>query len=361
MGTEPVEELPDDLEAWVAERAAAADASRAEIVRRLMAAHRLLDEHPGWLDDADAADLGDVDGAPGVDPEVDDLAERVEELEADLDEKIGDVRKRVIQVKREADAKAPDDHDHPSIERRIDEGFRNYEEILESLTGRTEALEDGAEDRGEKLRTVANAVVDLRRRMSAIEGAIEERAAAAELRETANRRGVSEAACGSCGESVHLGLLDEPACPHCGSPFDGVETGGWFRSDRLTVGDRPALESGPASPPTPAPESEPARPDARDTTGRAEAASRSDGSGASGSDPSATAGGDWAGGADGDGTASGLSDIADDGPGGSDDEPGWVPDLGDDPEDEPAGGGIEEPDGTRRSGGRPDGEGDGDR
>ena len=342
MGTEPAEELPDDLEAWVAERAADADTSRADVVRRLLAAHRRLDERPDRLDDADAADLDDVDGGSGVgdlDARIDDLAARVGELEADLDEKITDVRERVIQVKREADAKAPDDHDHPSIERRIDEGFGNYEEILEYLTERTEALEDGVEDREEKLRRLANAVVDLRRRVSTIEGAIEERAAAAELREAANRRGISEAACGSCGESVHLGLLDAPTCPHCGSPFDGVEGGGWFKSNRLTVGDRPALESGPARP---------TGADAGGASGSAGSGSRSEGAGASGS--GSTAAGD----------GSGRSDIVDDGPEGSGEDPAWVPDFGSD--EEPAGdSGDEGADGTRAAETRPDGEGDGDR
>ena len=256
MASEPVEELPDDLEAWVAERAAADGTSRADVVRRLMTAHRLLDEQPDRLDEAAASD---ADGDPVVggdeidsgsltaeidelDARVGDLTERVGGVETDLDEKIADVRERVIQVKREADAKAPAEHDHQDLERRVDEGFENYEEVLEYLTQRTDDLADDAADRGAKLRTVANAVVDLRKRVTAIESVVEERAAVAALRESANRQGIAEAACDSCGESVRLGLLDEPACPHCESPFDGVEPGGWFRSARLTVGNVPALE-----------------------------------------------------------------------------------------------------------------------
>jgi prefoldin subunit 5 len=259
MGSESVEELPDDLEAWVAERAADGDTSRADVVRRLMAAHKLLDEHPDRLDDADASDRTDRVVTPAdaagsavddLDAAVDELAERVEELEGDLDEKIADVRQRVIQVKREADAKAPADHDHPSLERRVDEGFDNYEEVLEYLTERTETLEAEADDRSAKLRRVANAVVDLRRRVATLESGLEERDAVSDLREAANRRGISEAACGSCGESVQIGLLDRPACPHCESPFDGVEAGGWFRPNTLTVGNRPALESAPAASPS---------------------------------------------------------------------------------------------------------------
>jgi prefoldin subunit 5 len=317
MGLEPVEELPEDLEAWVAERAADSDASRADIVRRLLAAHKLLDDHPDWLEDAPVPDRTDGTADPpdevdDVDARVGDLAERVGELEGDLDDKIADVRQRVIQVKREADAKAPADHDHPSLERRVDEGFGNYEEVLEYLTERTETLEDETDDRSAKLRSVANAVVDLRRRVATLESEREKRDAVSDLREAANRHGVSEAACGSCGESVHVGLLDEPACPHCESPFDGVEPGGWFRPDTLTVGDPPALEPGPAAP------------DATDSsgpTGSSEPtpASPSDGGGTepSGSDPSAATAGDGSedGGHQDDGP--GIDDIVDDASDGS--------------------------------------------
>ncbi|GGJ06171.1 hypothetical protein GCM10008995_15100 [Halobellus salinus] len=314
MGSEPVEELPEDLEAWVAERAADSDASRVDVVRRLLAAHKLLDDHPGWL--ADAAVPGRTDVTVGPPSGVDEfdarasgLAERVEVLEGDLDEQIADVRQRVIQVKREADAKAPADHDHPSLERRVDEGFENYEEVLEYLTERAETLEDEADDRSARLRTVANAVVDLRRRVAALEREREKRDAVASLREAANRRGVPEAACGSCGESVHVGLLDEPACPHCESSFDGVESGGWFRPDTLTVGDRPALEPGPAA-------SGPNATGSPETTGSsgATSSSPSDAGGAepSGSDPSAAVAGERAEDRTHQGAGSGFGDIVND-------------------------------------------------
>lgn len=244
MASEPAEGLPDDLEAWVSERAAASDETRAEVMRRLLAAHRLLDEQPDRLDGA-APPTGDVaSDVNDLRDRVDELAVRVGGVETDLDEKIADVRERVVQVKREADAKAPDDHDHPEVERRMDEGFENYEEVLEYLTDRADDLADAAADRDEKLQRIVTAVVELRRRVAAVERAIEDRTAVAELRRSANRQGISTASCASCGESVDLGLLDEPACPHCESQFNDVEAGGWFRPNRLTIGDRPALESG---------------------------------------------------------------------------------------------------------------------
>lgn len=223
MGSESVEGLPEELRSWVEERAAAENASRTEIVRRLLAAHRLLEE--------------DVD----LEDHLSGLDDRISDLEDDLDEKITDVRKRVIQVKREADAKAPKDHDHPELEERIEAGFENYEEILEYLT-------DVTDEHDGKLNTAAGAIVDLRERVSALERESTERAAATELRREANRQGVTTAVCGSCGESVRLGLLDRPYCPHCESTFDGLDPKrGFFGSDELTVGQRPALEPAPTA------------------------------------------------------------------------------------------------------------------
>ena len=246
MGSERVDGLPDELESWVDDRAAATDRTREEVVHRLIAAHRELDEREdgdgeldldavdGFETGSDASRETDVDS---IEQGLDDVAERVAALEADLDEKITDVRERVIQVKRETDAKAPAEHDHPEIDRRLSEGFENYEEILEYLT-------DTTDEHGSKLDRLGSAVVALRSRLSALEGSVETREAAADLRREANSRGVTKAACESCGETVHLGLLDEPRCPHCDAPFDGLEPKrGFFGSNRLTVGDRPALES----------------------------------------------------------------------------------------------------------------------
>jgi len=54
---------------------------------------------------------------------------------------------------------------------------------------------------------------------------------------------VTEADCGNCGGTVHLGLLSKPRCPHCESHFEAVEPGsGFFAGARLTVGERPALD-----------------------------------------------------------------------------------------------------------------------
>lgn len=226
-----MESLSDDLTRWLDEKADELGTTRSDVVSRAVTAYRLVDENEDAAAEATVASDADA------------LAARVDELEATLREKLTDVRERVVQVKRESDAKAPADHDHPGLSERVDaldrrvaEGFDNYEEILEYLTETT----DGT---SEKLDTLATAVVDLRRRAGELEHARAERAAGAELRREANRLGVEKATCEHCDSSVLLGLLDGPYCPHCGSTFERVTPKrGLFGSATLSTGRRPALE-----------------------------------------------------------------------------------------------------------------------
>jgi len=201
-------------------------------------------------------DEGESESTDDVEERVGTLESRVNSVEEEFGTKLDDVRKRVVQVKRETDGKAPADHDHPelvarladaaeaaeeaneavdAVESRIDRGFENYEAVLEYLTETTDTLD-------RKLTAVAKAVVDLRERADEIEAAEASRAAAAELQAEANRAGEAKAACGNCDGTVRVGLLAAPHCPHCGVTFDGIEpSSGFFGSATLSVGARPAL------------------------------------------------------------------------------------------------------------------------
>lgn len=240
MGTERVDVLSDELDQWVADRAAAEGLTREEFLHRLVDAHRTLEERGDGVG-VEQADTAAVEHTvEELETELGDIAARVATVEDQLDEKITDVRERVIQIKRETDAKAAAAHDHPEIERRIDRidaGFENYESVLESLTETTD-------EHDSKLDRLGSAVVDARTRLATIERRMETRQAVAELREEANRHGVTTAACGNCSEPVHLGLLDKPSCPHCSASFDGIEPKRFFfGTNRVTVGTPPALES----------------------------------------------------------------------------------------------------------------------
>jgi|GEM_PF-1609258 len=217
-----------------------------------------------------ASEGGDLDPTAGVADladRVDELADAVEALERDVDEKIEDVRARVIQVKREADAKAPTDHDHPELagamdgsseqleadlrelradqeriaetvdglEGRLEAGFTNYEEVLEHLLDTADAVEG-------RIARIVDAVVDVRERVGRLEARRAERAAAERLQARAQSQGVASAKCEDCGGGVQLGLLTAARCPHCEAEFADVETRGFLRSAVVRTGSRPALE-----------------------------------------------------------------------------------------------------------------------
>ncbi|WP_135823907.1 hypothetical protein [Halorussus ruber] len=261
----PSDRPDDSLEGWLDAKAEELGVDRDELLARL----RNGDAPGGATEEAFAAlrrEFGERLSATQEEFETQ-LAEveaDLAEAEQEFDEKIQDVRDRVVQVKREADEKAPADHDHPDLGQRTEEvaeradrladeldgladtvaeldeqvetGFENYEDVLEYLTEATDDLEA-------KLTTLAEVTVELRDHTKTLTARHASRAAADELAHLANRRGVDSADCGHCGETVHIGLLAEPKCPHCASTFNDVEPKqGFFGSARLLVGDPPALE-----------------------------------------------------------------------------------------------------------------------
>ncbi|MFB6281588.1 MAG: CopG family transcriptional regulator [Haloferacaceae archaeon] len=249
------------------ERIAALDERITALEGRERADPDRVEEVAERLDDLDER-IADAE-AEGTDALADDVAaldDRVADLEDDIDEKIQDVRERVIQVKREADAKAPKDHDHEALRRhadraasavedlearlaeledRVEDGFENFEEVLEYLTETSDELEARAE-------TLARATIDLRDRVAELETERSARAVADDIRATANRHGDATATCGACSRRVRVGLLSRPECPHCEATFEDLEpSSGLFGSATLRVGPPPALDgetTAPASP-----------------------------------------------------------------------------------------------------------------
>jgi hypothetical protein len=257
MSGEQAQTLPEDLDAWLDRRADEDEVDRDDLVVRAVTAYRLVVEDGETL-----ASVGRTQTA--LTEEVDRLESRVATVEDDLDAKIDDVRSRVVQVKREADAKASQDHTHADLEERVDtagatatealdglarlsdrlaelddrldRGFENYEDVLTYLRDTTDDLDEDV------TRLVA-ALVDLRDRTSDLEATVARQTAASDLQRAANREGVTSATCAECRSTVHVGLLAEPRCPHCGRGFTDVEPArGFFGSAVLSVGDRPALD-----------------------------------------------------------------------------------------------------------------------
>lgn len=245
--------LPPRVAEWVERRAAAEGVSRDRFLARLVAAYRAAES------DGTTERLA--------------TEASVEELRQDTEAKIDDVRERIVQVKREADEKAPADHDHPdlvdrvadavetaataedavaetrreveSVEEeletlsgRVDDGFDNYEEILEQLR-------DATDDLQHRTNVLAQSLLDVRDAVRTLGAAQARRDAAGELREEANRAGVDTAACEDCGGTVTVSLLNEPACPHCDATFTSVSPSRrFFGTAELVTGTPPALEAG---------------------------------------------------------------------------------------------------------------------
>ncbi|MFC7046663.1 hypothetical protein ACFQH6_15750 [Halobacteriaceae archaeon GCM10025711] len=246
----PAGSMPAATTEWIEAQAAERGVPPEEFAGQLLAAVHAVAEDGDGDAPAMAADLAAV--------------------EREFDEKIRDVRERVVQVKRETDGKAPADHDHPevrqqaeraldaaqgvsedlrelrtateSLQEDLDAGFDNFEEVLDYLLS-------ASDDAARKLDTVARALVDVRSSVQTLAGHHESRVAVADLAEAANRAGVRRAVCEDCGGTVDVALLTSPACPHCDRTFVDVEPKrGFFGSHTLVCGDPPALEAGTEKP-----------------------------------------------------------------------------------------------------------------
>jgi chromosome segregation ATPase len=253
--------------AWLESRAEELDLDEEELLHRIIATYReaasaedvsvvtesALEERL----DAIEAELSDVESALQAD---------VEAAESEFADKIDDVRERVIQVKRETDEKAPEDHDHPDLAERlettaealksveeahgkleddvaelgdrVDAGFENFEEVLSYLRDETDSLD-------RKTATLASAVLAMRESLASVAATEAHRNRVEQLQREANLAGVTDADCGECGQSVTVAQLAAPECPFCGAVFEGVEPkSSWFGSHTLLTGSTPALEGG---------------------------------------------------------------------------------------------------------------------
>ena len=251
MASEPTEGgtvsvgLPEDLGAWLDEHAEKLGLEPESLFQRLLAAYR--------------ATVTAEEEEFGPQSEVTALDDRLDRLEHTHETDLEDVRRRVLQLKNLTDAKADADHEHETLQR-TDERLTALETDVDDLTERVDRLAERTAsvdpvERGEladvreKLSRVASAVVALRKdrtreadrstTTSAAPGVDTESAdRLLELKRTAAREGYERAACGACGETSHVYLLPEPACPACGTPFtDLVERGG-FRKRPTLVGER---------------------------------------------------------------------------------------------------------------------------
>ena len=230
--------LPADVDDWIRRTAAERGETLEETCQRLLtAAHAVATD----------------DGSVTTDPDAFEQVERqLEDHRAEFLDLIEDVRSRVIQVKREADAKAPADHDHASyasdddleavtaeldrLERRLEAGFDDFEDVLEHLLDRTDDVD-------ERAAILGSALLDVRDRQETVLEREQARATVEQLKLAAAQLGVRSATCDECGTSVDVALLTAPECPACASSIADVESkSSFFGSHTLVTGTPPALE-----------------------------------------------------------------------------------------------------------------------
>ncbi|TKX80661.1 hypothetical protein [Halorubrum sp. SD626R] len=227
------------------------------------------------LAEAEGVDVPDAEAVAAIDS-------RLDALDAEVDEKVGDLRERFVELYRELESAAPADHAHPETAERLDALATDLDAIAErldeveadaaarstadeaveervgELDDRLASVEERVDDLAElearvdaidteelddKLSRVASAVVRVRRRLEAAERDRADRERLDALSATANRNGVRKAACTDCGETVDVGLLTEPECPHCGREFAELEPNpGFLGTSRLVAAEQPALD-----------------------------------------------------------------------------------------------------------------------
>jgi hypothetical protein len=263
--------LPAALDAWLTERADELGVEESELLLQVIGSYQVAAE----TEDEAAEELADTiagediemtiretvdDAVAAAAPDEDAIARRVEDrlvsrldgIEEEFEEKLEDVRRRVVQVKQEADAKAGADHDHEEF-RRLDRLASTVEELQERVD-ESEAESEGADERAarteqvddirSKLTQLARVVVQLRDEM---EGETTDDETLVEIQRTAAREGYERAVCAACDETVHVGLLPEAECPHCRSPFGSFAegSGGLFASKPRLVGPSENQRAGP--------------------------------------------------------------------------------------------------------------------
>lgn len=265
MASESTEEgavtvkLPPGLDEWLIEQAAQLDEPREVIIRQLLASYRTTTE----LDEsASLAELFDVDDA--VEGRLDD---RFDAIEEEFQEKLTDVRERVVQLKREIDTKAPADHEAFDRIDELDEeltalnrelvGVRDeiegdiadqsgriddVETRVDGIGERFDDIDNRLSDTEDKLRRVAWVVNDLRDNQG---GRDAHQKAVDRIKRAAAQEGISSASCESCNESIELGLLTDPRCPHCNSTVSDVRLEGGIIRKKATLTTASQLEAGP--------------------------------------------------------------------------------------------------------------------
>ena len=178
-----------------------------------------------------------------ISAELESLREDFEGLETEVHEPVEVTRHLKAQLDsmsdRVSDVESSLTTRQDKITTRLDEEFGNLEHILDYLIETTDEIDD-------RTQILTNDHFGIRERWA-------ERDRLAELKQLANRAGVSEAQCRYCDTAVNLAMLERPRCPQCDRDIVDIEPNtGWFgfgtsrlevSSEKLDGSTRPPSDS----------------------------------------------------------------------------------------------------------------------
>jgi hypothetical protein len=251
-------DLPATLDEWLTERASELGVGREELVVQLLGSYQVTAEASDGeaieafetILDEETVDVESVveetvaEAIEGAGPDEEAIAQRVQErvegridgLETEMEEKLDDVRRRVLQIKKEADAKAPADHDHKEFAR-VGDLKAQVDQLRDQVTTLAAEVDETDTASREQLAGVERKLTQLARVVVRMRDEADEKEVLDSIKRKAARNGFEQADCGACSETINVALLPEATCPHCGTEFGDIvgRSGGLFGAGpRLT-------------------------------------------------------------------------------------------------------------------------------
>ena len=157
---------------------------------------------------------------------------------AELDDELIEIRSRLSELEAElTDRLAEESDERAELEAWIETEFDNIEDVLQHLLSTTDNLEY----------RLGSAIDSQREELEPLQTAHAEQEQLQMLKNEAIEKGVNDADCDDCGETVDLGLLPEPYCPNCDQQFTGVTGSSWWPFDTATLRTATARRSQPES------------------------------------------------------------------------------------------------------------------
>lgn len=170
-------------------------------------------------------------------------AEDVEDIRSDISveasQRAADIERVTNQFEEVQDRVSSLDMKVKAVSNGIEENRAELDQAIDSFQETIDEIESYLEGVHERLDGVDNArgeLIDvLDSRLTSLLERDAERERLDQIFDTAHTEGLTEANCESCGETIALGVLASPACPHCNRQFSGLDVKRKFLRSRAIL------------------------------------------------------------------------------------------------------------------------------